>query len=117
MYVRKDVKRAGWCVTNVCTTVWPGQVRPAGIIKLLSNALRHVRELYRPNTSQQHLPYEHMFIPSKHRDSRIKKKKCIFSRPLQKIYGFFLLLPCTPSDVLSTSLSAARQGRKSRLRR
>lgn len=117
MHVGKDVKRAGWCVTNVCTTVWLS-TPVAGIIKLLSNALRHVRELYRPNTSQQHLPYVHIFIPSKRRDSRIKKK-CIFSRPLQKIYGFFFLffLPCTPSDVLSTSLSAARQGRKSRLRR
>lgn len=26
MCVRKDVKRSGWCVTNVCTTVWPETV-------------------------------------------------------------------------------------------
>lgn len=76
MYARQSGQRQ-WLSTPV-----------AGLIKLLSNALRHVRELYRPNTSQQHLPYVHIFIPSKRRDSRIKKK-CIFSRPLQKIYGFF----------------------------
>lgn len=88
MHVGKDVKRAGWCVTNVCTTVWLS-TPVAGIIKLLSNALRHVRELYRPNTSQQHLPYVHIFIPSKRRDSRIKKKVYLFSTIAKNIWIFF----------------------------
>lgn len=79
MYARQSGQRQ-WLSTPV-----------AGIIKLLSNALRHVRELYRPNTSQQHLPYVHIFIPSKHRDSRIKKSVSFLDHCKIYIYFFFAM--------------------------
>lgn len=77
MYARQSGQRQ-WLSTPV-----------AGIIKLLSNALRHVRELYRPNTSQQHLPYVHIFIPSKRRDSRIKKSVSFLDHCKKYIIFFF----------------------------
>lgn len=40
----------------------------AGTTKMLLNVLRHVRGLYRPNTSQQHLLHVHIFTPSKCRE-------------------------------------------------